>query len=296
MKKLQKSFDDPSQRLLGPNGINNNNYYGENVHSDSEAVYFNGSNSKKLSLSTSLPTADKNYKILKQTEGNYTDEEIDQNRSNLNDEFGDHYSSRIVRTGRQRKKLAARSKGGEFQTRRRKKRVYFCCVSSEIDVQKLFDYLVGAGGLLHGWKYQLYNEVLHLYKQGHEELIPIPNINDQNNPMSMYNSITNHNNDNDNNDIIQKNLIFSSSKQQKNISFSNNIEIQSISGFEDYHQRESLPPSTNQNNFDAESFKISNVGAQEVFVFDFGVVVFWGFSRGEETNLLKTIRMFVTKG
>jgi uncharacterized Rmd1/YagE family protein len=24
-------------------------------------------------------------------------------------------------------------------------------------------------------------------------------------------------------------------------------------------------------------------------------VVFWGFGRGEETNLLKTIRMFVTK-
>ena len=69
-----------------------------------------------------------------------------------------------MRTGRQRKKLAARSKGGEFQTRRRKKRVYFCCVSSDIDVQKLFDYLVGAGGLLHGWKYQLYNDVLHLYK------------------------------------------------------------------------------------------------------------------------------------
>ena len=42
--------------------------------------------------------------------------------------------------------------------------MYFCCVSSDIDVQKLFDYLVGAGGLLHGWKYQLYNDVLHLYK------------------------------------------------------------------------------------------------------------------------------------
>ena len=46
-------------------------------------------------------------------------------------------------------------------------RVYFCCVSSDIDVQKLFDYLVGsgvAGG--HGWKYHLYNDVLHLYKPG----------------------------------------------------------------------------------------------------------------------------------
>jgi uncharacterized Rmd1/YagE family protein len=45
-----------------------------------------------------------------------------------------------------------------------------------------------------------------------------------------------------------------------------------------------------------DSLKISNIGAQEVFIFDFGSVVFWNFSRGEETNLLKTIRMFVTKG
>ena len=35
---------------------------------------------------------------------------------------------------------------------------------------------------------------------------------------------------------------------------------------------------------------------KKVFVYDFGAAVFWGFSRGEETNLLKTIRMFVTKG
>jgi hypothetical protein len=34
--------------------------------------------------------------------------------------------------GRQRKKNAARSKGGEFRTRRKKRRVNFCCVSSEI--------------------------------------------------------------------------------------------------------------------------------------------------------------------
>lgn len=45
-----------------------------------------------------------------------------------------------------------------------------------------------------------------------------------------------------------------------------------------------------------DSLKISGVGAQEVFIFDFGAAVFWGFSKGEETNLLKTIRMFVTKG
>lgn len=64
------------------------------------------------------------------------------------DEFGDtRLTSRIVRNSRQRKKWAARSKGGEFQERKSKgeaRRVYFCCVSSEIDVQKLYDYLIGS--------------------------------------------------------------------------------------------------------------------------------------------------------
>lgn len=47
---------------------------------------------------------------------------------------------------------------------------------------------------------------------------------------------------------------------------------------------------------DMTEFRMSAHGAQEIFVFDFGGVVFWGFSRGEETNLLKTVRMFVTAG
>ena len=94
------------------------------------------------------------------------------------DEFGEHHDianrSNLVRTGRQRKKLAARSKGGEFRQRRKKRRLYFCCVSSEIDVQKLFDYLVGAVSLLNGWKYQLHADVLHLFKPSLEEAVSIP--------------------------------------------------------------------------------------------------------------------------
>ena len=34
---------------------------------------------------------------------------------------------------------------------------------------------------------------------------------------------------------------------------------------------------------------------QELFVFEFGSAVFWGFERGQETNLLKTIKMFSFK-
>ena len=47
---------------------------------------------------------------------------------------------------------------------------------------------------------------------------------------------------------------------------------------------------------DHSEFRISNPGAQEVFIFDFGAVVLWGVPRGEEAVLLKTIRKFVSKG
>ena len=47
-----------------------------------------------------------------------------------------HSSSKPPRTGRQRKK-AARTKDSEFQTAVVKRRIYFCCVSSEIDLTTL---------------------------------------------------------------------------------------------------------------------------------------------------------------
>jgi hypothetical protein len=40
--------------------------------------------------------------------------------------------------GRQRKRLAARTvRGSEFRQHRKKRRVYFCCVSGEIDISKV---------------------------------------------------------------------------------------------------------------------------------------------------------------
>ena len=66
-----------------------------------------------------------------------------------------------IKSGRQRKKQAVRTKGGEFQARRRKRRVYFCSVSSEIDVEKMFEDV--HGGVGGEWKRGLYTNVLHLY-------------------------------------------------------------------------------------------------------------------------------------
>jgi uncharacterized Rmd1/YagE family protein len=36
-------------------------------------------------------------------------------------------------------------------------------------------------------------------------------------------------------------------------------------------------------------------GGKEVFVFDFGAVVFWGFKHGEEEEILDQIRYHVVK-
>ena len=86
------------------------------------------------------------------------------------DEFEDdaditnEMSHKITRTGRQRKKLAARTKGGEFQAKRRKKRIYFCCISSEIDLEKLQDAIrERAQSSTKYWETKMYEDAIHLY-------------------------------------------------------------------------------------------------------------------------------------
>jgi uncharacterized Rmd1/YagE family protein len=69
-------------------------------------------------------------------------------------------------TGRQRRRMTARVKHGDFSSQRKKRRVYFACVSSDIDVQDLFDYLTGAGGSYQGWTYKIYDRVLWMFKPG----------------------------------------------------------------------------------------------------------------------------------
>eukprot|EP01035_Chromulina_nebulosa_P022909 gene22909-29675_t len=146
---------------------------------------------------------------IKHHDNNYY--QHDNHESFDKDEFGEsqNLNYKTVRTGRQRKKQAARSKG------------------------------VGSGGLFSGWKFKLYNDVLHLYKPG-----------------------TAHPVDNNKSEVDIQNAFLNSPDDE-----------------------------ARDNNW-----KISYPKAQEVFVFDFGAVVFWGLARGEETNLLKTIKIFITKG
>ena len=90
------------------------------------------------------------------------------------DDFDEVWNeSRVVRTGRQRKKLAARSKGGEFQAKRKKRRVNFACISEEINLRKLQLHLDSKESQLTPpeapWQYTYTNDVLRLFRAG-----PIP--------------------------------------------------------------------------------------------------------------------------
>ncbi len=72
--------------------------------------------------------------------------------------------SASIKTGRQRKKNAARAKGGEFQAKREKKRVYFCCLGSELDVESLYEEIKGGGE--ENWHTTMYTNVLHILIRG----------------------------------------------------------------------------------------------------------------------------------
>jgi uncharacterized Rmd1/YagE family protein len=165
--------------------------------------------------------------------------------------------------------------------------VYFCCVSSDIDVQKLFDYLVGAGTSgRHGWKYHLYDDVLHLYKPGIDD----SNRTSRNNAaQSSTEYVKVRDSDYYFDNGIPSRYSRSDIPEETYGATSSPMDTKSSAIVYTEHADPDYANHT-------EAFQLSANGAQEAFVFDFGAVVFWGFSRGEETNLLKTIRMFVTKG
>mmetsp|Transcript_7635 Transcript_7635/g.7725 ORF Transcript_7635/g.7725 Transcript_7635/m.7725 type:complete len:498 (+) Transcript_7635:238-1731(+) len=206
------------------------------------------------------------------------------------DEFGDlkgEKSNRIIRTGRQRKKVASRSKGGEFQQKRKKRRVYFCCVSNEIDIEQLHDTVDSMKGPI--WRTQMYEGVLHLYYK--ENTIKSPDAYEYDNYISIEENIRNE-------------IILSGIKQEnefKKLNFPDfNSEtfrpiVLQMSGKSDYEVLDT------SNSFNAivdsqTAAELYGEGGKEVFVFDFGAVVFWGFHRGEEEELLIVIREHCVKG
>lgn len=204
------------------------------------------------------------------------------------DEFGDlkgEKSNKIMRTGRQRKKVASRSKGGEFQQKRKKRRVYFCCVSNEVDIEQLHDTVDAMKD--SKWRTQMYEGVLHLYYK--DPIVKSPDGYEYANYISIEENVRNE-------------IILSEMKQEneiKKLIFPDfNAEtfrpiIKQMSEKSDY---EVLDTSNSAIQDSQTAVELYSEGGKEVFVFDFGAIVFWGFHRGEEEELLIMIREHVVKG
>jgi uncharacterized Rmd1/YagE family protein len=152
-------------------------------------------------------------------------------------------AGRALLNGRLRRKITG-SRSENFESQIEKRRAYFCCLSENIDIHKLHDYLLGDFFAASTWKFHIIGDTLLLHKI--EALKS--NFRDRNAPL----------------------------KPDKSIIKTDNVDTE-----EDFiktsHNKELDNPS-----------KIT----QEIFIFDFGVAVFWGFEKGEEINLLKIIRMF----
>ena len=239
---------------------------------------------------------------------NFSDEEVDDNNrlrqtdiinNNINyhnlrpaistDEFGSTsdfanktstlFANKVTRTGRQRKKLAARTKGGEFEQRRKKRRVNFCCICSEIDLEGLNDAIANLPG--NRWEAKIYEDVLHLFQNPSDENTT-NNFNYtntyntySNKPVELHRSISldaeshihnTHNNTNTHTTLLKdetswKELnLLGRGGGGGGIGQGEYIETTNISLL---------------NPLQSTSILWSTPGAKEVFIFEFGATVFW---------------------
>jgi uncharacterized Rmd1/YagE family protein len=155
----------------------------------------------------------------------------DDDKGNFTDE-GPYFSrqnDKLSRTGRQRKKQTARTKGGEFQSKRSKRRVYFCCIGSEIDMTQLFNHLANLSPTRRtNWNATQYGDAICL---------------------SRYSNVVARRSTDD--DVLK-------------------------------------PAS--------DAAKMTESNYEEVYIFEFGVIVFWGVGQGEEKFVLNSAREFVKHG
>lgn len=118
------------------------------------------------------------------TDDGMSDSEV---RTSGTDEFGgkqNYYQQKG--TGRQRKKVASRGKGSEFQAKRKKRRVYACCIGSEIDTIQLVEFFKSAPPdsaiARANWSTQMYTDTLRIYRNS--ILVRTPSKTALNKPLS----------------------------------------------------------------------------------------------------------------
>ena len=186
------------------------------------------------------------------------------------DEFGIvRQGDKSIVTGRMRKKLAARLVGGEFQARDFKRRVYFCCVSSELDIQSLHDHCTREIlSRQSKWKIRLYGDALCLsYKTGDR---------------------TTSNFD------IPRRITPDDAVNPVGDSQSDDVRV-GLEFLEEQQTLPQLPTRSHRNLSDTGDNGLDDI-KQEIFVFEFGVVVFWGVSIGQEKGILDLIKDFTKRG
>lgn len=201
------------------------------------------------------------------------------------DEFGgrqNYYQQKG--TGRQRKKVASRGKGSEFQAKRKKRRVYACCIGSEIDTLQLVEHFKNApdGSALarSNWSTEMYTDTLRIYRNS----ILVPSnilsnslLEGDDEPV-FYSYATGESKGLDKISVDQREKVM------------NDLSIK----FHDPYCKEIFV-------FGAYIYLLSImisliIYCESLFCVEFGAVVFWGFPIGEQKELLDVFREFVSKG
>ncbi len=158
-----------------------------------------------------------------------------------------------IKSGRQRKKTATRAKGGEFRATREKKRVYFCSISSEMEMEGLMEELKTSRP--SEWQVTMYNSVLHVYIPGTREGAMLTRQGS------------------------------SSADERDDFTNQHASTVEKQGGERNRSVRFEGEEVPSQNLWDS--------GSKEVFVFDFGTIVFWGFTPTEEESFLDFARAFL---
>jgi len=220
------------------------------------------------------------------------------------DDFSDinwrdkNFANKVTRTGRQRKKLASRTKGGEFEAKRKKRRVNFLCLCSELDLEGLFDAVLNLDG--NRWEVKIYEDVLHIFQQQ-------ANFNPQSSPdrqkseggsskMTMTHQSTTKVSDDPS--MLDDLLLLGSTME---VYHGPSTTLGGVGGTQPGLWKEpsmdfnDVPNATLLNPNHSSSI-LWSTGAKEVFIFEFGAIVFWGFRKGEEDALITLIRKFIEQG
>jgi uncharacterized Rmd1/YagE family protein len=276
--------------------------------------------------SRSLPNLLKGdqYGSVPQTDDLYTDDEQVQEVHPFSvDDFADgdvNRGAKSLLTGRQRKKLATRTKNSEFRANRKKKRVYFCCISSEIETSAMLDEMTAGVEIFGKWKYRQYADVLYLYKEETDPNAPSASIaitdpGQGNNCASASSAAGDDLGATLGTIPVRPGVVSSYDGGKGYLSTSASGAGVITSQIDDPYENRKIrnraysamsddgggyasytEEAGGGGRIKETSIRISSPGAQEIFIFDFGAVVFWGVPRGDEAQLLKTIRKYGTKG